>query len=91
MAEQRTGEAALINGPLDGQVVDVSKAGAYAWFDLDGLGYDRYAPGSYLYRSNGRRWYFAGHGARECDGCGSVLGPNSDAKPLAVCPLCGAT
>lgn len=81
----------LIGGPLDGEVADVAAPRAFLWFDMEGDGANIHSPGRYLYRCNGRRWYFAGHGARECDGCGSVLMPDpTTAKPLIECPLCGA-
>lgn len=76
-------------GPHDGRPATRSPE-AFRWIDGTGRAWAKPGRGRALYRNDGDRWSFAGHGAGQCGGCGAYLDALPGGAPVEQCPLCGA-
>ena len=65
--------------------------GRDVWLDREGRCHAAPGPERWLYRVDGDRLAFVGHGARRCAGCGATVEPDPDnpGRPIDPCPLCG--
>jgi hypothetical protein len=81
----------VVGGPYDG-LQATARPGAHAFIDAGGRCWNWPGPGRFLYRfvdrrTDGKRWEFAGYGARRCGVCGAVVWPDGDGRPPAC--FCG--
>ena len=70
-----------VDGPHDGRNAVAAKDFA-AYLDGDGRAFNRAGPGRALYRRDGGRWCYVGHGAYLCRSCNALVRP-IEAKTVA--------